>query len=95
MYNEGIKHELYYRNTSQKNIVAIQFGFVSFDVWNEFLNKGAGLTIENLNSNEKDDDSWITNPYGSNTFFTGVTYTAKVRFDDGQFWNSNLDDITK
>ena len=46
--NEGIKYELDYQNIYIKNIIAVEFGFIAFDVWNEYMNKMVGLTIEVL-----------------------------------------------
>ena len=40
----GIHHELEYQNVSDKNVIAIEFGLVCFDIWNEFLDRQAVLT---------------------------------------------------
>src|SRR5215467_4695625 len=46
--SRGIHHKLEYENSSGRTVVAIQFGLVSFDIWNEFLDRTGGVTIDTL-----------------------------------------------
>lgn len=90
---EGINHAIEYRNTSGRNITAIQFGLVSFDIWNEFLDRMGGVTMRTLKSNEKDKSEWTATAYADFSFNTGVAYVSKVRFDDGEIWSADLDEV--
>ena len=57
------------------------------------MNKMVGLTIEVLKCYERKDSDWLTNPGASHSFFTGITYVNKVRFEDGAFWDANFEEI--
>lgn len=89
-YDNDICHMVYAENISTKKIVAVQFGFISFDVWNQYLHKGDGLKITNvkpmgLYNKLKCYESFMS-AYAPESFHTGYTYVAKVRFDDDTFW---------
>jgi len=86
---EGIRHELEYRNRSGKKIVAIQFGLMSFDLWNEFLARTAGLSTEEISPKGKDKGAWVTPTDSSFAFHTAVVYVERVRFESGEIWNED------
>lgn len=88
---EGIRHEVKYTNVSSKTIVALRIGLVSFDVWNEFLDKMGGVAIEDLKLGDSKPGVWIASAYADFSFLTGVAYVNKVRFEDGTFWEADLD----
>ena len=86
---EGIRHEIEYRNRSGKKIVAVQFGLVSFDLWNEFLARTAGLSTEELTAKGRDKGAWLTPTDSSFAFHTAVIYVERVRFESGEIWNED------
>ncbi|MBC6946482.1 MAG: hypothetical protein DYH15_15065 [Nitrosomonas sp. PRO4] len=90
---EGIQHSAEYQNTSDKTIVAIQLGLVSFDIWNEFLDRMGGISIRNLPPKIKEKGSWVATAYADFSFLTGVCYVSKVRFESGEIWVADLDVI--
>ena len=94
--SKGINHSVKYKNVSNRTIVAIQFGLVSYSVWNEFLDKLLGVTIQNIPPGETTyNGSWTTSLVSSDfTFWTGVSYVSMVRFDNGEIWTANKEDIT-
>ncbi|HEV8367696.1 MAG TPA: hypothetical protein VGQ39_07085 [Pyrinomonadaceae bacterium] len=85
----GIHYELEYENTSAKPIVAVEFGLVAFDIWNEFLDRTGGITMKNLSVGEKDKGEWVASRYADFSFHTGVGYVSKVRFADGEIWSGD------
>ena len=93
--SERIEHLVEYRNVSERKIVAVKIGLVSFDVWNEFLDITGGVSIQDLNPNAIDKGIWIGSVYGAFSFLTGVAYIAKVRFDNGEIWSTDLDAIAE
>lgn len=93
--SRGIRHEVNFQNISKRNIVALQIGLVSFDVWNEFLDRTGGISMNILSPNETEGGTWIANAYGDFSFYTGITYVSKVRFSDGEIWSADLDNIAK
>ena len=90
---EGIYHSVNYVNTSDQEIVAIQITFVSFDVWNELLDRTGGFALNNLSPEEKEEGSWVVTAYADSSFYTGVAYVSKVRFASGEIWEVNYDRI--
>jgi hypothetical protein len=92
---EGIQHEVKYQNISQKKIVAVQIGFVSFDIWNEFLDQTNGVSMDKVSPGEDESGTWIATVYSDFSFYTGIAYVSKVRFDTGEIWLVNIDTIAQ
>ncbi|HWI18448.1 MAG TPA: hypothetical protein VNT81_11925 [Vicinamibacterales bacterium] len=95
-YNsEGILHEVQYENKGAGQVVAVQFGFVSFDVWNEFLDRLNGLTTEPLLAGKTETGRWSSTSYRGFSFLTGVAFVSKVRFADGTIWRADEEVILR
>lgn len=92
---EGIRHTLRYRNVSKRRIVALQFGLLAFNVFNEFQDKLGGYAIQDVEPGEDTYGTWLANARAESAFYTGVAYLSKVRFEDGEVWSANLNNITK
>jgi hypothetical protein len=88
--SEGIRHSVEYMSASDREIVAVQIGLVSFDVWNEFLDRTAGVDISNLQPSALGKGTWIARAFADFSFHTGVAYVGKVRFADGTLWAADL-----
>ena len=86
---EGIQHELQYASKSDKTIVAIQFGLIAFDIWNEFLDRTAGITMDQMVAGKPRTGRWVATAYSAFSFHTGVAYVNRVRFDDGTIWTAD------
>ena len=88
-----------YQNKGQKEIVALQLGLVSFDVWNEFLDRTNGLETESIPPGKTARGSWVASRYADFSFATGVAFVRRVRFADGEIWTADereiLDELTK
>ena len=93
--SEGIVHSITYKNTSERTVAAMQFGLVSFDIWNEFLDRTGGITIEDVAPGGTDKGSWRATAYADFTFLTGFAYVSKVRFSDGEIWIADLEAIAE
>lgn len=89
----GIRHSVGFVNTSDKKIVAIQFGLVSFNIWNDFLDRTGGVTVSDLAPQKKARGVWVAPRIGDFSFHTGVAYVAKVRFDSGEIWTADLEGV--
>jgi hypothetical protein len=96
---EGIHHNLTYMNRGAQQVVAIRFGLVTFDVFNQFLGKTGGISMDDLQIGKSEKGSWINSPYGDFSFNTGLAYVDMVRFADGTIWKADeatvLDEIRK
>lgn len=99
-YNEGNKyetpgiyHKIKYKNTGTKRIEAIQFGLVSFDAWNEYLDKTLGFSSQANDPGDSEEATWITQAYSGFSFMTGFAYVSKIRYSDGVIWKADLDEI--
>lgn len=86
---EGIRHAAEYQNVSDKAVVAVQISLVSFDIWNEFLDRTAGVDIETIAPQATSKGTWVASRYADFSFHTGVAYVSKVRFEDGQIWQAD------
>ncbi len=91
--SQGIHHSVKYQNRSGKTVVAVQVGLVAFDIWNEFLGRTNGLSIDVIRPDKDDGGTWIATPYRGFSFLTGVAFINRVRFDDGSIWTANQDAI--
>lgn len=90
---QGIHYELQYQNTSTKNIVAIEFGLVAFDIWNEFLDRTGGIDMTPVAAGSSDKGEWVASRYADFSFHTGVAYVSKVRFEEGEIWTADTNAI--
>jgi hypothetical protein len=90
---EGLRHDIEYRSRTDQRIVAIQFGLVGFDVWNEFLDKNAALASGSLDARGRERSSWFTPTAAGVAFFTGVVYVERVRFANGEIWTADQDAV--
>ena len=92
----GIRHQPSFENVSGRTIVAFRIGFVSFNYFNEFIGKFGGLSDDPLPPDAKkpvQSGLWNQKDYGDFAFMTGVAYVEKVRFDDGEVWTADMDDV--
>lgn len=87
---QGIHHRLEYQSSSQKPVAAVQFGLVSFDVFNDFIGRTGGISLEAMPPGGKAlKGGWVTRAYGDFAFLTGVAYVQRVRFADGEIWSAD------
>ena len=92
---EGIRHTLAYKNASERKIVALQFGLLAFNIFNEFQDRLGGYTIQDVEPGAAADGVWVASALAESAFYTGVAYVSKVRFVDGEIWSADLESITK
>jgi hypothetical protein len=92
---EGVQHSLEYQNDSGQLVVAVQFGLVAFDIWNQFLDRTGGVSMESLSPQEKRKGTWVSSAYADFSFHTGVAYVSKVRFESGEIWSADLDAVVQ
>lgn len=90
---QGIRHAVEYRNASGKIVEAVEVGLVSFDVWNAFMDRTGGLSVERLALNASTKGTWVASAYSDFAFLTGVAYISRVRFSDGSIWSADLDAV--
>jgi len=90
---KGIVHRIMMKNISGQEVVAYKMLFVSFDSFNEFINKIGGYSNDSILPNEMGGGVWRTHPFGDFSFLTGVAFVQKVRFADGSVWSAKQDVI--
>jgi hypothetical protein len=89
----GVRHDVEYRNRSGQRVVAIQFGLVTFDVWDEFLGRTAALTVQPLGVRSRDRGIWTTPSEAAFAYRTAVVYVERVRFESGEIWTADRETI--
>lgn len=93
---DQIKHTVNYKNVSGKLIVAYQIGLVAFDVFNNFMDKFIGWSIEDVAADIESEGIWIQTPYAAFSFKrygTAVTFVNAVRFSDGSIWRADIGEV--
>jgi hypothetical protein len=91
----GINHRLDYKNRTDRRILAIEFGFVEFTVWNEHIETLIANDLDEVGGGKSGDGSWLHDPATGFLFHTGIAYVSRVRFEDGEIWTANPDDIVE
>lgn len=84
---EGIHHQAGYQNRTDRQIVAVQLGFVSFSVFNEFVDHTKGVAVSDIEPGEEGTGLWVAQFGRADfAFHTGVVYVDRVRFENGEIW---------
>ena len=90
---EGILHEAVVENVTARKIVAYQLGLLSFNIFNEFQDRLGGYAIRDVAPGAIHEGSWLASALAESAFYTGVAYVSKVRFEDGEVWQADLEEI--
>src|SRR5262249_16667958 len=93
---DQIRHATTYKNTSGKDIVAIQIGFVAFDAFNNLLGGFTGWKIDKIGNDTTKSGEWAQSLYSGFTFRkygTGAAYVKAVRFADGSIWQTDMQQV--
>ena len=90
---EGIRHSAAVRNVTDRKIVAYQLGLLSFNIFNEFQDRLGGYAIEDVAPGGAESGSWLASALAESAFYTGVAYVSKVRFEDGEVWQADLEGV--
>ena len=84
---EGIHHQAGYVNRTDRLIVAMRLGFVSFSVFNEFIDRTYGVDISDVKPGEEGGGLWVERFARADfSFLTGVVFVDRVRFEHGDIW---------
>jgi len=93
---EQIRHVATYKNTSGKEIVALQIGFAAFDAFNALMGGFSGWSIKTVAADGSAEGDWAQQTYATFSFAeygTGVAYVKAVRFADGTIWRANMAEV--
>ena len=93
--DEGIAHVVEYRNITERKIVAVVFGLLAFDIFNESQDVVQGWSLDGLEPDVSESGTWTRRSNMEEAFHTGMVYVAKVRFENGEIWRADLEDIVK
>ncbi len=89
----GVGHKLDYKNRSERRILAVEFGFVEFTVWDEHIETLIANDLDPVGGGKSGDGSWLHDPPTGFLFHTGIAYVSRVRFEDGEIWTANPEDV--
>lgn len=89
--NDGVHHHFRFRNDSDRVVVAVKFGVLSYNVFNEFQEGTEAIVVRDVLPGKR--TSYLLRTYHDDpgSFFTGLIYVAKVRFQDGGIWEADVD----
>jgi len=86
---DQVHHEVRVRNDSDRVVVAVKIGVLTYDIFNEFMESAEGIFVVDLHPGKRKTHYMRTYHEDSSHFLTGLTYIAKVRFQDGEIWEAN------
>jgi hypothetical protein len=94
---QGIHHDLKYVNSAKKTIVAIEFGLVSFDIFNDFADRTYGID-KNFDKRFQEgtkeaSGGWVARALNESFHWTGVVWVKRVRFENGEIWKADEQSI--
>ncbi|WP_445665573.1 hypothetical protein [Fodinibius sp. AD559] len=90
---EGIQHKVVYINSGRANPIAIKFGFVSFNIFNEYLGIINGIAMVRLEGRQENRGTWVHETSSDFSFYTGIAFVNKVRFENGEIWEADSEII--
>ena len=65
---EGIRYEVKLQSTSDQKIVAYRMGFVAFNVFNEFISRFGGYSVNDIDPGEEENGAWQQSRSNSSIF---------------------------
>lgn len=86
-----IQHEVKYKSLHDtRPISAVEFGFVSFSAWDEFLAHQTGTHVDILFQHEET-AKWISHlgDFREDRMYSGFVYVSRIRWSDGEIWTSD------
>lgn len=90
---DGVNHDLRFRNDSERGVVAVKFGFLCYDVFNDFQDEAEEIVIRDLSPGDTTRYSFRSFPPAPASFYTGFIYVRKVRFLDGEVWEVTPEEL--
>jgi len=93
---DQIRHAAIYKNTSGKEIVALQIGFAAFNAFNALMDSFSGWSITTVAADNEAAGEWAQHTYATFSFKkygTGVAYVKAVRFGDGTIWRADMAEV--
>ncbi|NQS97022.1 MAG: hypothetical protein HQ591_01065 [candidate division Zixibacteria bacterium] len=92
----AVVHQIRYKNLSKAEIVeAVQFGIISYDVFNGFQNRAGAISTEELMPGMSKKGTWYNDYDESFMFGYGYVFVVKVKYADGRIWEFNRDDVAE
>jgi hypothetical protein len=86
---DQVHHEVRVRNDSDRVVVAVKIGVLTYDVFNEFMESAEDIFVVDLLPGMRKSHYMRTYHEDSSHFLTGLTYIVKVRFQDGEIWEAS------
>jgi hypothetical protein len=89
----NVTHAVRWRNSSQSEVVAVRFGFSSFNVFGEHLQTSYWAAIVECPPNQEQSFVFVQTPPGGQGFHSGVVFVDAIRFQTGEVWKAYPSDI--
>lgn len=91
--SDGVRHEIAFQNATDQPIAAVKFKLVMYSVFYDVIAREDGVALDPLGSKEGAEESWTYDPPDAATFHVGAAYVSKVRFANGDLWESRSEAI--
>jgi len=86
-------HDIRFRNNADRAIVAVEFGLLCYDIFNEFQDESEVLHRKDMLPGERSRVSHVAMPPDPEAFFTGVVFVKRIRFLDGEVWIADQEEV--
>ncbi|PLX93626.1 MAG: hypothetical protein C0621_07030 [Desulfuromonas sp.] len=87
-----VVHEVKYQNTSDQEILAIRFGLLELNPFDDLIGAFYGYITEETDAGDKESTEFL-NENAKAPFFedrgTGLLWVDAIRFADGSFWRAD------
>ena len=93
-FQAGIKCFVKSKITSQKKIIGFAYDVVFYSIFNDFLGWKRGANIKIIKPGEEYKYEWVSTDVPSAFLYhTAIFYPAAFRFEDGEVWKVNIEDV--
>jgi len=90
---DGVDHDFRFQNVLGRGVVAVEFGLLWYDIFNEFQDGTEEIVVRDLAPGETTRYTSQSFPPAPSSFYTGLIYVRKVRFLDGEIWEAVPEDL--
>jgi hypothetical protein len=90
---DGVNHDFRFQNVSDRGVVAVKFGLLCYDIFDEFQDGTEEIVVRDLAPGETTRYTFQSFPPAPSSFYTGLIYVRKVRFLDGEIWEAAPEDL--
>ena len=90
---DKIIHKMIYKNVSNKKITAIEFAFISFNVWGEPFDYFTGISFRPLQPDSQRQCIYESEIHTVTKFDSGYVFVLRVKNEDNNIWEADIEKV--